>query len=58
MQYNEISKLLHHGEEESKKASATIKSCAGAYFSKVDVTTPCLAYPAPSAEAIDALFSF
>ena len=42
-------KLFHHGKEESKKASATIKSCAGAYFSKVDVTTPCLAYPAPAA---------
>ena len=44
-----LTELLHYGEEESKKASPTIKSCAGAYFSKVDVSTPCLAYPAPSA---------
>ena len=41
--------FLHHGEEESEKATDTITRCAGAYFSKVDVTTPCLAYPTPSA---------
>ena len=44
-----MAKLLHYGEGESKKATDTIICCAGAYFSKVDVTTPCLAYPAHSA---------